>query len=651
MKSVMNEEYTISYKKSVLLGQNMNSALVEYIDGIEVIKAFNQGTSFYKKYSDAVRDNAQFYYDWMGRCMKRISVGRLLSPMGILTVIPFGMIFYKNGSIEAETLISIVVLTFVTVSNLLKTLNYTDDLARISTISGEVEKVLGSKSLKHGVSTQKINHYDIEYKDVNFSYDEEKKVINNLYLKFEEGKVNALVRKSGSGKSTIAKLLAGFWNVENGCIKIGGIDINEIPLSQLSQLISYVSQDNFLFDLSIKDNIRIANPEATNIEVEQIAIKAGCDGFIKDFPNGYDTIVGEGGGHLSGGEKQRISIARAMLKDSPIVILDEATSYIDPENEVVIQRAISKLVKGKTLIIIAHRLNTIKDVNKIFVINEGRVESSGTHEELLMNSEKYTSNSVASITRIIKAINELNPETILFTGGEVSLEWDMLISILDILRGKGFKYILSSNLTILSKEKLSKLIDEYEFDRFHSSFNDLTLEMSKSVRKATSINRATLIDNIKYLCDRDMDLRIETIITEKTVTHLSDINHFLCKLGVKKHKLEFLIPLGQAVDLSTIDYHVAFDAALKVYEGKDKNMKLILCCCPCTPCMLEHDIFKIKADDFEFNHCIDGTSSCYLLANGRLLPCFIFPDNLIKKESESYADQWLNGYMVKNLLE
>jgi len=176
-----------------------------------------------------------------------------------------------------------------------------------------------------------------------------------------------------------------------GGVKIGDININTIPLSQLSQLISYVSQDNFLFDLSIKDNIRIANPNATDSEVEQIAIKAGCDEFIKDLPNGYDTVIGEGGGHLSGGEKQRISIAGAMLKDSPIIILDEATSYIDPENEVIIQRAISKLVKGKTLIIIAHRLNTIKDVDKIFIVNKGRIEDSGTHEELLMNSEMYQS--------------------------------------------------------------------------------------------------------------------------------------------------------------------------------------------------------------------------------------------------------------------
>ena len=217
------------------------------------------------------------------------------------------------------------------------------------------------------------------------------RVLQDLNFSLDKGEFVAIMGESGSGKSTIAKLLAGFWNVESGCIKIGDININTIPLSQLSQLISYVSQDNFLFDISIKDNIKVAKPDATDSEVEQIAIKAGCDEFIKDLSDGYDTVVGEGGGHLSGGEKQRISIARAMLKDSPIIILDEATSYIDPENEVSIQRAISKLAKGKTLIIIAHRLNTIKDVDKIFIVYKGRIQDSGTHEELLVKSEMYQS--------------------------------------------------------------------------------------------------------------------------------------------------------------------------------------------------------------------------------------------------------------------
>ena len=236
---------------------------------------------------------------------------------------------------------------------------------------------------------QIVENFNVEFIDVSFSYNGKKQVIKNLNLKFDEGAFNALVGESGSGKSTIAKLLAGFWNVESGHIKIGGIDVNNIPLKQLSKLISYVSQDNYLFDFSVKENIRLGNPNATDDEVEQIAIKAGCDRFIRELSHGYDTIVGEGGGHLSGGEKQRISIARAMLKNSPIIILDEATSYIDPENENIIQAAISKLVKGKTLIVIAHRLNTIKGADKIFVINNGMLENSGKHEELLEKSKLY----------------------------------------------------------------------------------------------------------------------------------------------------------------------------------------------------------------------------------------------------------------------
>ncbi len=379
----------------------LKDIIVDKVDSMEttlshILPEFNQSNTSYQKYSDSVNDNAQFYYDWMRRCMKRVSIGRILSPMGILTVIPFGMIFYKNGSIEIETLITIVILSFATVSNLLKALNYTDDLARIGTISSGVESLLASKKLKCGTTVQTVENFNVEFIDVSFSYNGKKQVIKNLNLKFDEGTFNALVGESGSGKSTIAKLLAGFWNVESGHIKIGGIDVNNIPLKQLSKLISYVSQDNYLFDFSVKENIRLGNPNATDDEVEQIAIKAGCDRFIKELSHGYDTIVGEGGGHLSGGEKQRISIARAMLKNSPIIILDEATSYIDPENENIIQAAISKLIKGKTLIVIAHRLNTIKGADKIFVINNGMLENSGKHEELLEKSKSYCAMCMAS---------------------------------------------------------------------------------------------------------------------------------------------------------------------------------------------------------------------------------------------------------------
>ena len=206
-----------------------------------------------------------------------------------------------------------------------------------------------------------------------------------------ENQVTAFVGPSGGGKSTITKLIAGFWNADAGKVIIGGKSIKEIPLEQLSETISYVSQDDYLFDMSVRENIRIGKPSASDKEVEEMAKLSGCDEFIRGLSAGYDTIVGEGGGHLSGGEKQRISIARAMLKNAPIVILDEATSYMDTENESIVQEAISNLVKGKTLILIAHRLRTVVNADKIFVVENGKIESCGQHEELLETSKVYSS--------------------------------------------------------------------------------------------------------------------------------------------------------------------------------------------------------------------------------------------------------------------
>lgn len=389
MKSIMNERYAKKYQQSVAIGQNMNNTIVEYVGGVEVIKAFNQSEHSYKKYSDAVYDNAAFYYNWMKECMVKSSIGRLVSPMGLITILPFGILFYINGSIDIASFITVIVLSFGTVSGILKVMVYTDDLSRIGTITGEIEAILNARELNHVGKDKKLANYNIEFDKVDFSYEKDKKVLDQLNLQINEGDVTALVGPSGSGKSTIAKLMVGFWDVDEGEIKIGGVSSKDISLKDLSNLISYVSQDNFLFDMSVRENIRIGNPKATDQEVEEMARKSGCEEFIESLENGYDTIVGEGGSHLSGGERQRISIARAMLKDSPIVILDEATSYIDPENESIIQEAISKLVENKTLIIIAHRLRTITNVDKIIVIEDGKVNSCGKHNELLKESELY----------------------------------------------------------------------------------------------------------------------------------------------------------------------------------------------------------------------------------------------------------------------
>ena len=213
--------------------------------------------------------------------------------------------------------------------------------------------------------------------------------MHGINLSIHPRTMTALVGPSGSGKSTIAKLIAGYWDATSGNITLGGHELTEIPLSQLAAQISYVSQDNYLFNRSISENIRMGKPDASDEEVEHAAIQSGCDSFIRGLDKGYETIVGSSGSQLSGGERQRIAIARAMLKDAPIVILDEATAFIDPENEAIVQKAISALTAGKTLIVIAHRLSTITGADNIVVVNAGNIEAQGTHEQLLAHCPLY----------------------------------------------------------------------------------------------------------------------------------------------------------------------------------------------------------------------------------------------------------------------
>ncbi|MBO7638270.1 MAG: ATP-binding cassette domain-containing protein, partial [Treponema sp.] len=214
-------------------------------------------------------------------------------------------------------------------------------------------------------------------------------ILHGINMTLPQGSYTALVGPSGSGKSTIARLIASLWDVDSGCIEIGGVDIRNLSLEEYNRRVAYVSQDNFLFDMSVRDNIRLGRQDATDEEVEEVAKKSGCYDFIMTLENGFDTIVGGSGTHLSGGERQRIAIARAMMKDAPIVILDEATAYTDPENEAIIQKSVAKLVAGKTLIVIAHRLSTVKDANRLYVIKDGIIDSQGTHDELLAQGGLY----------------------------------------------------------------------------------------------------------------------------------------------------------------------------------------------------------------------------------------------------------------------
>lgn len=383
------KNYAVQYEGSVKVNREMNSAIIEYVNGIEVIKTFNQDKRSYAKYKDKVIANARYFYEWMKSCQLPVSLSKNISPTTMITVLPFGWYFYISGSLSAEVFISVIILSLGIAGPLLETINFVDGLAKIGTIANSINLILEGKEQKHSDREVTIQQYNIDLQNVKFGYEEEKEILHGISLNIKEGTTVAFVGPSGSGKSTLAKLIAGYWDITEGNINIGGYNLKEIPLKQLYSLTAFVSQDNFLFNESIRENIRMGNPSASDKEVEDIAKKSGCHDFIMKMEHGYDTVVGSSGSHVSGGERQRISIARAMLKNAPIVILDEATSYIDPENEVIIKQALSKLIKDKTVIIIAHRLSTITDAEQIFLIENGKLVSYGKHDELLKGCELY----------------------------------------------------------------------------------------------------------------------------------------------------------------------------------------------------------------------------------------------------------------------
>ena len=388
MMTVM-KNYGKQYEGSVKVTQAMNSTIVEYIGGIEVIKAFNQGKNSYAKFSDRIKANASYFYHWMKSCQMPISISRALAPTTMITILPVGWLLYQGGSLSVETFITTIILSLGIAGPLLAAMDFVDSLAKVGTIVGSVDSILSGEEQHHGTTPVKLSSSDIQVNHVSFGYHKDKEILHDISLTIPSGTMTAFVGPSGSGKSTIAKLIGGFWDVKQGSITLGGHDLKEIPLPQLYDQVAFVSQENYLFDETVRENIRMGKPSASDTEVEAVAKAAGCDGFICSLENGYETVVGGGGAHLSGGERQRIAIARAMLKNAPVIILDEATAYIDPENEAVIQQAVARLVEGKTVIVIAHRLSTITDANQIFVIADGRIADSGTHQELLEHSELY----------------------------------------------------------------------------------------------------------------------------------------------------------------------------------------------------------------------------------------------------------------------
>ncbi|MDC7125268.1 MAG: ABC transporter ATP-binding protein [Spirochaetales bacterium] len=386
----MMKDYDKKFKIYIDAQKHVNSVSVEYINGIEVIKAFNQSASSYKKFTDAVKKNANYALDWMHDLQIWFALGYGIWPAVLITVLPLGSLFIINGSLAIPDFITIIILSLGIIGPILAAINFIDDIAKIKSIFTDIQNVLDEPEMQRPEKGPKLTGTEICLKDVSFSY-HKTTVLKGINLNIPAKSVTALVGPSGGGKSTIAKLIASLWDVSEGEITIGGVNVKDVPFNELMNNIAYVSQDNYLFDDTIRNNIRMGKPSATDAEVEEAAKASGCHDFIMQLQNGYETVAGGAGGHLSGGERQRITIARAMLKNSSIIILDEATAYTDPENEAVIQKAVAGLVKDKTLIVIAHRLSTITGSDKIVVIEKGKVKAEGRHEELLENCALYNS--------------------------------------------------------------------------------------------------------------------------------------------------------------------------------------------------------------------------------------------------------------------
>ncbi len=374
----------------------LNDTAVEYINGIEVIKAFGKSKASYERFVIAAKEGAACYVEWMRDCIWPHAIATVVTPSLLFSLLPIGGFMFLQGKIDASLFITVIVLAVSAIQPFLIAFTYHDDIAKAGAIFGEVGSIMTLEELdRPSVNKALPADNSIVLKNVHFSYhkglegEEKKEILHGINMTLPQGSYTAFVGPSGSGKSTIARLIASLWDVDSGSVEIGGVNIKDLSLEEYNNRVAYVSQDNFLFDMSVRENIRLGRQNATDAEVEEVARQSGCYDFIMSLENGFDTIVGGSGAHLSGGERQRIAIARAMMKNAPIVILDEATAYTDPENEAIIQKSVAKLVAGKTLIVIAHRLSTVKDADKLYVIKDGVIDSEGSHEELLTQGGLY----------------------------------------------------------------------------------------------------------------------------------------------------------------------------------------------------------------------------------------------------------------------
>lgn len=383
--------YNKNYAAYMAANAHVNSVIVEYVEGIQVVKAFSQGERSYQKFAQAVSSFKAFTMDWYRCTWASMNLCLSILPTTLLGTLPMGIYLYQTGVLDPALVTLCLMMALGIATPLMSATAFINSMKSMQFAVKDTRELLDLPQLSQSEQDAPLEGCSIQLKDVSFSYggSDGKDVLHHLDLTIPQGKFTALVGPSGGGKSTIARLAARFWDVTGGSITLGGRDIRALPLKQLSREISFVTQDNFLFDCSLKENIRLGRPGASDEEVFAAAKAAQCDEFIGRLEHGWDTAAGDAGKQLSGGERQRIAIARAILKDAPIVILDEATAFTDPENEDKIQRSIMALSKGKTLLVIAHRLSTIQNANQIVVLEKGQIVDRGTQRELLSRCPLY----------------------------------------------------------------------------------------------------------------------------------------------------------------------------------------------------------------------------------------------------------------------
>lgn len=382
-------------KKSALIAADtqkaqtaLTEAVLEDVQGMGVVKSFNLSGRGDRKLQEAVEEKRHADLEVEQVMIPYTAVQEAVLQLAGVLMMLAAVVFWANGTMSLANTLMVLVMAFL-VFNQIKAFGMGVSMLRMAAAS--IDRTLETEQMprmdEHGKAVSPKSH-DITFDHVNFSY-ENKQILHNINVTLPDKTTTAIVGPSGSGKSTLCNLIARFWDVDSGCVKIGGVDVRDYTLESLMNQISMVFQNVYLFADTIENNIKFGCPDATHEQVVSAAKKACCDDFIEALPDGYDTVIGEGGASLSGGEKQRISIARAMLKDAPIVILDEATANVDPENEDRLQKAIEALTRDKTIIMIAHRLKTVRHADQILVIDHGCIVQQGKHDALIRQSGLY----------------------------------------------------------------------------------------------------------------------------------------------------------------------------------------------------------------------------------------------------------------------